>query len=87
MMLTPTALTNPTITALETNRSSEPSLSKPATIISATGRERQGEQGAGRVVGVADRVDIRDDHGHGARALDRHEGALVVSAPVKVPTR
>ena len=33
MMLTPTAFTKPTITALDTNRRTEPSRSTPATII------------------------------------------------------
>ena len=33
MILTPTAFTKPTITALDTNRRTEPSRSTPATII------------------------------------------------------
>ena len=33
MMFTPTALMNPTMTAFDTNRSTEPSRSRPATTI------------------------------------------------------
>ena len=72
-MLTPTALMNPTITALETNRSTEPSRSTPATIIrmpvtsDSVKRARAGSS-ASLIV-----VDVGDDHGHGPGGLDGHE--------------
>ena len=72
-MFTPTALMKPTMTALDTKRSTVPSLSRPAADHHHPGQHGQGEQGPGGVGGVVYRRDVGNQDGHGAGALHRHE--------------
>ena len=81
------ALMNPTITAFDTNRSTDPSRSSPATSITTPVSTDKREQRLSRVVGRVDRGHVGHDHRHRAGALDRHEHRAVAAAPAIVPTR
>ena len=72
-MLTPTALMNPTITALDTKRSIDPQLQQPGHQHHRAGEHRQRDQRPGRIARVADDGHVGDEHRHGAGALDGHE--------------
>ena len=86
-MLTPTALMNPTITALDTNRSTEPSRSTPATIIKmpvtsdSVKRARAGSSASLTASTSAMTIAMAPV------AWTAMNEELVVSAPVNVPTR
>ena len=85
-MFTPTALMNPTITAFDTNRSTDPSLSNPAATMTTPVSTERVYSAARRVGGVVHGVDVGDDDRHRARSLHRHEGRRGRSVPATVPT-
>ena len=86
-MLTPTAFTKATITALDTNRSSEPRPNTPATIIrtpvvaASVNSARAGSSASLMVSTSAMTMAMAPV------AWTAMNDELVTSAPVKVPTR
>ena len=73
MMLTPTALMKPTITALDTKRRIDPSLRRPAASMTMPVTIESVHSALARVVGGVDDADVGHDDRHRTGCLHRHE--------------
>ncbi len=71
-ILTPTALMNPTITAFDTNRRTDPSRANPAASITTPVSTDRVNNARG-VLSLVNCRDVGDDYGHGAGGLHRHD--------------